>query len=313
MGRNILVTGAGGFIGSHICRYFGEQGHLIAAVGRFSSPFPAINSYPNLWKLYGIILPDPNFKSVVKEFKPDILIHCAGTASVANSVVQPYNDFQRTVEVSAFTLEVIRKEAPNCRYILLSSAAVYGNPNNLPIIESAPCKPVSPYGYHKMICEMLVEEYSTLYGIPVNILRLFSAYGENLKRQVIYDLCKKFSDTKSEVVEVYGTGDETRDFIHVMDVAKAIEIIINSNSIGIFNIASGRQTKISSLVDILSERYGQSKKIVYTGDSRTGDPLHWQADILKLTNLGFSPSISLENGIKGYCQWFESIQKTEHI
>lgn len=305
MGQNILVTGAGGFLGSHICRYFGGLGYKIAAVGRFSSSLQTVNSYPNLWKFSGMTLPDSRFINLVREFQPDLLIHCAGTSSVANSVNQPYQDFQNTVEVVAFTLEVIRKEAPNCRYILLSSAAVYGNPNNLPINESAPCKPVSPYGYHKMICEMMVEEYATLYGISTVVLRIFSAYGEGLCRQVVFDLCKKFT-SQNENVEVYGTGNESRDFIHVLDIARAIDYIILNDATGIFNIAAGQQTTISELVELLSKAFNSQKTILFSGKVKPGDPLNWQADITRLKDFGYEPRVNLAEGVTNYVKWFKT-------
>lgn len=308
-----MVIGAGGFLGSHIAHYFGEAGHLIAAVGRFNTT-PAFTSiYPNLWKLCGMTLPDARFIEVIKEFRPDLLVHCAGTASVGDSVLDPYGDFQRTVEVCAFTLEAVRKYAPDCRFILLSSAAVYGNPQQLPISEDAPCKPVSPYGYHKLMCEALVEEYNQLHGINTTILRIFSAYGERLTKQVIFDLCRKFSDASSETLEVFGTGEETRDFIHVTDIARSTECIYNSKSNGIFNIGSGRQISVDRLVQFLKHIFSSTKTIRYTNTMRIGDPICWQADIAKLHSLGFLPAMEFETGIKQYVNWFQSHSKESNV
>ncbi len=305
MVQYVLVTGAGGFLGSHICRYFGGKGYKIAAVGRFSSSLQTVNSYPNLWKFYGMTLPDIRFINVVKEFQPDLLIHCAGTASVADSVSQPYNDFQRTVEVCAFTLEVIRKEIPQCRFILLSSAAVYGNPEKLPVSETVQCKPVSPYGYHKMICETLAQEYSSLHGVPVSILRIFSAYGEGLRRQVVFDLCRKFTDATGDTIEVLGTGEESRDFIHALDIARAIEYIYKNQADGIFNIASGTQTKIKTLTNLIQNELHSNKNISFRGVGRKGDPLNWEADISRLSKLGYCSQVDFIEGVKSYVEWFK--------
>jgi len=304
-----MVTGAGGFLGSHIAQYFGENGHKIAAVGRFNTTSAFTSLYPNLWKLCGMTLPDARFIDVIKEFTPDLLVHCAGTASVSDSVLDPYGDFQRTVEVCAFTLEAVRKHAPACRFILLSSAAVYGNPLQLPIPEEAPCKPVSPYGYHKLMCESLVEEYGRLHGLNTAILRIFSAYGERLSKQVVYDLCCKFSKRDCDEVKLDGTGTETRDFIHARDVARSIEYLCTSNIDGIFNVASGAQTSIGSLALTLKEMMKSNKEICFTGKSRAGDPLYWQADITRLSAIGFTQSILLEEGLERYCAWFSSLAK----
>ncbi|MHB8120728.1 MAG: NAD-dependent epimerase/dehydratase family protein [Desulfuromonadaceae bacterium] len=303
------MTGAGGFLGSHIAHYFGAAGHAIAAVGRFNTTPAFASLYPNLWKLCGMTLPDARFIEVIKEFKPDLLVHCAGTASVGDSVLDPYGDFQRTVEVCAFTLEAVRKHVPDCRFILLSSAAVYGNPQQLPISEDAPCKPVSPYGYHKLMCESLVEEYSQLHGLNTTILRIFSAYGERLSKQVVYDLCCKFSDPSSEYLEVFGTGEETRDFIHAIDVAKAIECVYRSKSSGVFNIGSGCQMSVDHLVQLLKNIFSSTKTTHYTNSTRIGDPIRWQADIAKLHSIGFYPTIKFEIGAKKYVEWFQSKYK----
>ncbi len=182
--RSLLVTGAGGFLGSHICQYFGARGHKIAALGRFASDDSLDAMYPNLRLLAGMTLPDPAFIKAVRHFRPDLVVHCAGTASVAASVQRPYTDFQSTVEVCAFVLNTLHDHAPGCKFILLSSAAVYGEPSTLPVSESTPCDPISPYGYHKWLCELLVREYRSLFNMNASSLRIFSAYGERQQRLV---------------------------------------------------------------------------------------------------------------------------------
>lgn len=302
--KRVIVTGAGGFLGSHIAHYLGDAGHTIAAVGRFSATSSFNSLYPNLWKLCGMTLPDTRLVDVVKEFKPELLVHCAGTASVADSVHDPYGDFQRTVEVCAFTLETVRKYAPDCRFVLLSSASVYGNPEILPIDEAAALRPVSPYGYHKMMCETLVEEYAALHDLKTVVLRIFSAYGERLQRQVVFDICNKFNDPDVACVELFGTGRESRDFIHAQDIARAIECIHEADATGIFNIASGHQTTIAELADIISGLFGGDKTISFNGIVRSGDPLNWQASMEKMTAIGFRSSMELDQGLARYVAWF---------
>lgn len=309
MDKRILVTGAGGFLGSHIARHFGANGHRIAAVGRFNTTSDITSLYPNLWKLCGMTLPDTRFTDVIKEFQPDLIVHCAGTASVGDSVHDPYDDFQRTVEVCAFTLEAVRKYAPSCHFVLLSSAAVYGNPNQLPITEDTPCKPVSPYGYHKLMCEALVEEYSRLHAVNTTVLRIFSAYGERLAKQVVHDIARKFCDEKNEVVTLDGTGNETRDFIHAKDIARSIECLYNVSAYGVFNAASGVQTTIWELAASLKKYLKSTKEVCFSGKLREGDPLYWQADISRLSVTGFSQSISLEDGLKDYSSWFSALKR----
>jgi len=307
MAERILITGAGGFIGSHICQYFGQRGHSITGVDKFSPSLLSSDLYPNLRRFYEIDLPDDTFISILREFQPGLLVHCAGSASVPYSMQKPYEDFLHSARLTAFILEALRKHLPSCHFIFLSSAAVYGNPQKLPIPEDALCQPISPYGYHKYICEMLSEEYTSIYGMKSSVLRIFSAYGERLRKQVIFDLCRKFTDPASQTVEVFGTGNETRDFIHAHDIAQAIEHVYGKGAIGVFNVASGKQTRIGDIVEMVKACFNSTRNIVYSGSSRPGDPLYWQADISRLTSLGFCQEIPLHEGIKKYCQWFETV------
>jgi UDP-glucose 4-epimerase len=306
MPERILVTGAGGFLGSHICHYFGQRGHSIAAIDRLPVSPEMADLYPNLRRFYSMDLPEKNLVTVIGEFQPELLIHCAGSASVPYSVQEPYEDFRQAAGVTAFLLETLRKFMPSCHFVFLSSAAVYGNPQKLPVGEESPCQPISPYGYHKYICEMLCREYESIYHVKSSILRIFSAYGERLRKQVIFDLCRKFSDPSSNRVELFGTGNETRDFVHARDIAQAIECVRHAKTSGIFNVASGTQTRISEVVEMIKHCFHSTKEIVYSGSSRPGDPLYWKADIVRLSSLRFRQEIPLQEGIMNYCRWFNS-------
>lgn len=305
MTNRVIVTGAGGFLGSHIANYFCGNGYRVAAVGRCNAA-SIDSSYSNFPRLYGMTLPDARFVAAVKEFKPDLVVHCAGTASVGESVHDPYGDFQRMVDVCAFTLETLRTCSPGSHFCLLSSAAVYGNPLHLPVSEHDLCKPVSSYGYHKLLCETLAEEYAKLHGLKVTVLRIFSAYGERLWKQVIHDLCYKFLRDEFRSAELFGSGEESRDFIHAVDVARAIHCLYENGSDGIYNVASGNQTTIKALAALIQLKLGSRKDIVFTGVNRAGDPLYWQANVSKLQSVGYRQSISLPEGIERYCEWFKN-------
>ena len=307
MSERILVTGAGGFLGSHICHYFGQRGHSIAAIDRVPAPSETAALYPNLRSFSTLKLPDTRFSAIIQEFQPALLIHCAGSASVPYSMQEPYDDFQQAAGVTAFILETLRNYMPSCHFVFLSSAAVYGNPTILPVREETPCQPISPYGYHKYICETLCREYESIYSVRSAVLRIFSAYGERLRKQVIFDLCGKFSDPSIKRVELFGTGDETRDFIHAADIAQAADRIRTAKASGVFNVASGVQTRISEVAEIIKQCFQSDKEIVYSGSNRPGDPLCWQADISKLSSLGFRQEVAFQEGIGNYCRWFKSV------
>lgn len=304
MTRRVLITGAGGFLGSHISQRASQRGDYVIEVGRFRD----LDSgrVPPRGGVQGMSLPDDRFADLVKREHPDLVIHAAGTASVGESVENPYGDFSRNVDVCAFVLETLRLHSPASRFVLLSSAAVYGSAKNRPFDESVPCDPVSPYAYHKWMCEVMVEEYSKLHSLDTAVARIFSAYGEGLRKQVIYDLMLKALTQPGDSLEVYGTGEEARDFLHAQDIAEAILLIADSDVSGAVNVASGRQTRIRELAQRIAELSGTGKEVRFSGDTKRGDPDRMWASVAKLHDLGFRPSIHLAEGLERTLGWIRS-------
>ena len=303
----VLVTGAGGFLGSHICQHFGAAGHAIAAVGRFATDDRVAAAYPGLTLLAGMTLPDPAFVRAVKSFRPELVVHCAAGANVADSLEHPYRDFQGSVDGCAYVLHVLRESAPEAGFVLLSSAAIYGNPATQPIAEDARCAPNSPYGYHKWLCELVVEEYRTLFGMRTAILRVFSAYGEGLRRQVVHDLCRRIAGSDPEV-RVVGTGHESRDFVHARDVARAVDCASRALGAGppIYNVASGSETTVRELAALLAELLDCNKPIVFTDEQLPRSPSNGSADVSRMIAAGFRAEVPLREGLAGSCRWFRA-------
>jgi UDP-glucose 4-epimerase len=226
---------------------------------------------------------------------------------VGNSLADPAADFQGSVVALACVLDAARRIVPACRVLFLSSAAVYGDPAGLPISEQTPHWPLSPYGYHKSLCERLLEEYWSVYGLPGASLRLFSAYGPGLKRQVMWDVCQKV--LRSDEVELFGTGEETRDFVHARDIGRAIALLLERAAFQAeaYNLASGEETRIADLARMIARALGRSVRLRFSGESRRGDPLRWRADLTRITGLGYRQGIPLEHGVAEYVAWAAGI------
>lgn len=253
---------------------------------------------------YGqILLPHPGLIDLIKQERPDACIHCAGRASVGLSVSDPASDFEASAAVTFHLLNALRLHAPECRVVYLSSAAVYGNPEKLPIQEELLPRPISPYGYHKFIGEQLCREFWTVYGLPTAIVRIFSAYGPGLRRQVIWDICQKA--LTRPILQLLGTGSESRDFVHVLDVARAIHLLVERTSFEaeVYNLASGSEVTIEHLAGRLLDHLGQIVPVYFDGVVPTGAPGNWRADIGQLEELGFHPEVPLEKGLQIYAQW----------
>jgi UDP-glucose 4-epimerase len=189
------------------------------------------------------------------------------------------------------------------RLIYLSSAAVYGNPEKLPIQETQSFNPISPYGFHKLMSEQLCMEFFKIYNLPTASARIFSAYGPGLRRQVLWDICQKA--LTQPALKLLGTGEESRDFIHGRDVAKAIYLLAEKApcQAEVYNLANGVETTIRELAELVLDKIGQPIPLEFDGSIRVGNPVNWQADINRLTQLGFAPEVPLERGINIYAQW----------
>ncbi|HXZ25716.1 MAG TPA: SDR family oxidoreductase [Nitrospiria bacterium] len=299
--RTVLVTGAGGFLGRAIVRKFATDGWRVIGVDHASIPreVPCFRSLT-------MRLPSTELNATILSNLPELVIHAAGPSSVPASIADPAADFTNSVPVLLNVLEAVRTHAPTSRVLFLSSAAVYGNPATLPVVESSATEPISPYGNHKLMCESLLREFCSLYGLNTCAVRIFSAYGEGLRRQVFWDICRQA--LVSPVVRLMGTGAESRDFIHAKDVALGISVVVDR---GIFdarsyNLATGEETRIDQLAALLIGAIGKSNPVEFSGEVRPGDPIRWRADIGQLTALGYVPGVPIKEGVEAYARWVGS-------
>ena len=298
--QSILITGVAGFIGRYVARYFYQQGWSIIGI---DSASPENAGIANLTNYYSLRLPDPKLANILQITQPQLCIHCAGRASVGLSVTDPQADFYSNTIVTFEILNSLRLNSPKCKFIFLSSAAVYGNPQTLPIKENDLISPISPYGFHKWQSEQICLEFAQIYQIPTTSVRIFSAYGAGLRRQVLWDMCYQAINQKT--LNLQGTGTESRDFIHVADIAQALEIIAEKAPMTgeVYNLACGEEVAISDLAELILKSLNYQIKPQFNGIVGAGNPLNWQGDITKIQQLGFQPKISLEQGVKSFVNW----------
>ncbi len=296
----VLITGVAGFLGRYAAREFARLGWRVVgldAVPPENAPHGAGVHYAQ------VALPSGAFAEILRVESPQVCLHCAGRASVPLSMENPAADFRDNTVLTFEILESLRRDAPRCRFLFLSSAAVYGDPATLPVSETHPVAPLSPYGYHKRQCELLCEEFSKIYDLPTASLRLFSAYGPGLRRQVIWDMCEKILTTGA--LWLRGTGAESRDFIHAADVAAALSrLALDAPCEGeVYNVANGREVTISELASLVLHELGSALQPEFDGEASPGQPLRWRADCRRVAALGFSANISLEAGLRGVAAW----------
>jgi UDP-glucose 4-epimerase len=279
-----IVTGAKGFIGAAVAKALRAAEHEVVEVGTSATSDPL-----NADRIYSL----GSF---------DLLVHCAGGSSVSASVESPQAEFAKTVPPFTMLMDHVRRHSPAARVVLLSSAAVYGDATDRPTRENSPTDPVSPYGVHKRMCELSCHAYGTMYGISSIVLRLFSVYGAGLRKQLLWDAAQK---ARRRDLAFSGTGDETRDWLHVDDAASLVLAAAPhaSRSVPIVNGASGRGVTVRYVLETLLHELGAGAPS-FSGTARLGDPRHYCADISAARAFGWEPRVELARGIAEYAAWF---------
>lgn len=297
---NIIVIGSEGFIGSNLVDFFIKKGHNLTGIDS-ATPKNQVS-----YRYIRVLSFNYNLDDLIGSFIPDVLIFAGGSASVQLSLEQPYLDFEANVLSVSKLLESLKKINTSCKFIHFSSAAIYGNPINLPIKESDIISPLSPYGWHKYQSEVLCKEYHVCYNIPTCSLRPFSVYGPGQKKMLFWDLYQKVTNS-SHNIELFGTGDETRDFIFIDDLLDVVDLILNNGDFKgeSYNIASGTESKIRDVAMLFVQELNKNLILNFNNLKRDGDPLNWKADVSKIEKLGFARKMNIDNGIKKYISWLK--------
>jgi UDP-glucose 4-epimerase len=307
-----MIAGGGGFLGSAIARNFAKRGWRVLTLG-LGAPH-GVSGLP-VTHHEGLISRDLFAAAAKQAGQPDIVIHSAGGASVGRSWEDPRGDFELSVASTAEILDFIRQDAPSARLLLVSSAAVYGNQPKAVLSETDPAVPLSPYGLHKHVCEQLVMGEARMNGTAASIVRLFSIYGEGLRKQILWDILSRTRAAPGEPLELWGTGEETRDFLHAEDAAELIVRAAGAavpGKVRLFNGASGTPISVRDLAGQMIQTAGLSVPLVFNGRTREGDPLHLRADAsYASSSLGFRPTVSLALGLKRYADWFNRKSERE--
>ena len=297
--KTLLITGASGFLGTWISDAAYAQGYTLIGID-LRGPL-----HPKKWKRFATSSTESvDLLHLTAGEELFGVLHLAGGASVYASVSDPYGDFSSLVPGSVRLALFIAEFHPNARMFLFSSASVYGNPKSLPIKENSEILPISPYGTHKAVVESVLEHYTRIFDLKVTVFRIFSVYGLGLRKQLIWDVAQRALEAASagkKSISVYGTGFESRDFIHVHDLCVAALQILDrrdDTKFEIYNLASGIENTVKEVVDCLVDSLELDLEINYSGESREGDPINWRADVDKLSKIGFLPKYNITTGIK---------------
>lgn len=289
----VVIIGSEGFIGKHLQQYMKEQGHEVWGVD-------VVTRWADQEQYFLMDASNSDFNTVFKHTQYDLCVNCSGAASVPESLNNPTRDyFLNTVNVFKL-LEAIRNEQTRCRFINLSSAAVYGNPERLPVSESALPNPLSPYGLHKLQAEQICREFHEYHHLKTCSLRIFSVYGPGLQKQLFWDLLKKANS--GQAFSLFGTGMESRDFIYISDLVRVIELVYQHSDFkaDLINVANGEEVYIRDAVSVFFSFFQREISYTFSGDSRKGDPVNWKADISIIKSYGYRAEVDMPAGLEAF-------------
>jgi UDP-glucose 4-epimerase len=310
---NVLVTGAAGFIGSHLSRRLLREGAHVIAVDSFTDFYPRWIKERNLSPLAG----DRNFEFLPQDLldldlegilaRVDVVYHLAAQAGVRSSWGENFSVYiQNNIQCTQRLLEGA-KGKPLHRLIYASSSSVYGLSPTLPMSETSLPYPLSPYGVTKLAAEQLCFLYFQNYGVPTVALRFFTVYGPGQRPDMAFH---KFFRAIAEgrPIAVFGDGEQTRDFTYVDDI---VEANLSASRLGrageVYNVGGGHRERLNALFPVLEEICGKKVEVVRE-ERQKGDVAHTFADIQKARlDLGYSPRTVLKDVLREEWEWIKAL------
>jgi UDP-glucose 4-epimerase len=300
--KKILVTGATGFIGSHLCEKLLEKGHTVFGFS-VSDDIKNINSIIKNRKFHfkkGDILDIKLLQNIVKENKIKVIFHLAALLPQNSDFKNPFSIFNVNALGTLNLLNIAYQNSVR-KFIYASTMSVYSEPPDyLPVDENHPTRPLTIYGSSKLSGELFCSAYSG--SLDITVLRYGGAYGlREHKHDVIYRFIRQALTNK--LITIYGNGQQTTDFTYIDSIVKASISSMERNKPGIYNIGSGQETSIKELAEKIIKTTNSKSKIVLVG-KKTNRPFRFFLDIKKAKKiLRYSP-VSLDEGLANYLSEF---------
>jgi len=305
--KTALVTGAAGFIGSHLVDRLLADGFEVTGIDDLSSG--KLSNLPAGFDLRQMDIRDPEVQNVVAEIHPGIVFHLAAQISVSISAREPQTDADVNIGGALNLLEGIRTldDGSTKLVYITSGGTAYGDPKIVPADESTPIRPLSPYGVSKYATEMYLPVYEKLCALDYSIIRLANIYGPRQdphgEAGVVAIFAKAMLEGTS--LTVFGDGKDARDYVYVSDVVDAIALAAESSFRGPFNVGTGIETSTNRIFEVIAENFDYSESAIH-GPNRPGDIHRISLDSSKAeAELNWIPKVSLEDGLEKTVEWFK--------
>lgn len=312
MTKKALVTGAAGFIGSHLCERLLREGWDVAGLDNFDSFYSRKIKESNISNC----LSDKNFELIEGDIRDakcvdglcsrekfDIIIHLAAKAGVRPSIKDPIGYADVNINGTLVMLEAAKKFDIK-KFIFASSSSVYGNNKKVPFSESDNVDfPISPYAATKKACELICHTYSHLYDIDMTCLRFFTVYGPRQRPDLaIHKFAKLIESAQS--IPVFGDGSMRRDFTYIDDIIDGVmRAVKNCEGYEIYNLGESRPVRLDELIRAIEEALGK-KAIINRLSVPPGDVKQTYANITKAKEkLGYNPQTEISDGLAEFVKW----------
>ncbi|OCQ97848.1 UDP-glucose 4-epimerase [Oscillatoriales cyanobacterium USR001] len=312
---NCIVTGAAGFIGSHLVETLLNEGKTVIGVDHFNNYYDSALKRKNITQfeknsafqlIEGDIL-DLNWRSLLIE--TEVIYHQAAQAGVRASWGDGFRAYtDRNINATQILLEAA-KDAPHLqRFVYASSSSIYGNAEAFPTPETTCPQPVSPYGITKLAGERLCGLYHQNFAVPTTALRYFTVYGPRQRPDMAFHKFFK-AILHDEAITIYGDGQQTRDFTFISDCIAANLAAANvPEAIGqVFNIGGGSRVVLTEIIKTIEKIVNRPIHLKFI-ENAIGDARHTSADTSKAEKiLGYQPQVSLVEGLTQEWEWIKSL------
>ena len=304
MKNKYLITGGAGFIGSHIAEFLSNQGHEVTVLDSLRTGFTKNLDDLNVKFVKGDIRDKDLVKEVAKN--ASAIFHLAALVSVPESLTQ----ISECVDINTIgTLNILEaaRETQNCKVILSTSAANYGDNPVLPKVETMVPEPMTPYAITKLDGEYYLKMYQDQWNVPTTSLRYFNVFGPRQNPKSAYAAAVPIFINKAlqnESITIYGDGLQTRDFVYVKDVVKA-NMLASTKGSGTYNVALGHSTSILELAENIINITNSKSQIQFL-NKRAGDIKHSQANPEKFNKLGFNPDYTIQEALEETITFYEN-------
>ncbi len=302
----ILVTGGAGFIASHVVDRYIRDGHDVAIVDNLSTGTP-LNLNPSA-RFFKLDISDPNLSAVFDQFRPEIVNHHAAHIDLRRSVEHPEMDAQINVIGAIHVLENARRTGVRKFIFASTGGAIYGEPGQVPVIETEPARPLSPYGAHKRLFEHHLRIARALHGLDYTILRYANVYGprQDPKGEAGVVAIFSLAMLNNRIPIIFGDGAKTRDYVYVEDVADANALGLHHGSGQILNIGTARETSDQEVFDAIRQAVGWTGQPRYDA-IRPGEVLRISLDnTAAARELGWTPRANFEYGVRCAVDFYRS-------